>query len=341
MRHLTRTVLFVTLLLAAITQEAAASSPLIIKLATLAPEGSSWHLILKEMGDQWRQVSNGRVLLKIYPGGVVGDETEMVSKMRLGTIHSAAVTGTGLSEIDRGVQALQLPMFYRSDAELDAVRDRLAPKLEERFAAKGFIVLAWGEAGWVYFFTRTPVVRPDDLKKQKLFTWAGDTMALDLWKAGGFKVVPLASTDIMPSLQTGMINAFATPPAAALSFQWYSLAPNMTDLRWAPLVGAIIIDKRTWDKIPADAREAIRAASRKAGEKLQTEVRKGSTESVKAMKEHRLTVVPVPHDAVLAWRTAAEGLYPKMRGFYVPADMFDEAKRLVEGVRSHGNVRND
>jgi TRAP-type C4-dicarboxylate transport system substrate-binding protein len=265
----------------------------------------------------------------------------MVSKMRLGAIHCAAVTGTGLSEIDRGVQALQLPMFYRSDAELDAVRTKLAPKLEERLAAKGFIVLTWGDAGWVHFFTKTPVVRPDDLKKQKLFTWAGDTMALDLWKTGGFKVVPLASTDIMPSLQTGMITAFAAPPAAALSFQWYSLAPNMTDLRWAPLVGAIIIDKRAWDKIPADARSALMATARKAGEKLQADVRKGSLESVKAMKEHRLTVVPVPGDAVVAWRTAAERLYPKMRGYYVPADMFDEAKKLVEGVRSHDNVRND
>lgn len=326
-------ILFWTL---AVVLPAAQAQKVVIKLATLAPDGSSWHLILKEMGEEWRKVSDGRVTLRIYPGGVVGDEAEMVSKIRLGTIHAAAVTGTGLSEIDRGVQALQVPMLYRNDAELDHVRTKMMPTLEKRLADKGFIVLTWGEAGWVRFFTKSPVVKPDDLKKLKLFTWAGDTLVLDLWKAGGFHPVPLASTDIMPSLQTGMINAFATPPVAALSFQWYSLAPNMTDMRWAPLIGATILDKRTWEKIPADARDAILAASRKAGEKLQADVRKGELEAVKAMKDHKLNVVAVPDDALNAWRAAAEGIYPKLRGPFVPADMFDEAQRIVTEFRSKG-----
>jgi TRAP-type C4-dicarboxylate transport system substrate-binding protein len=169
-----------------------------------------------------------------------------------------------------------------------------------------------------------------------MFSLAGDNSTLDLWKSAGFTVVPLASTDIMPGLQTGMINAFATPPVAALSFQWYSLALNMTDVRWAPLVGATVLDKRTWEKIPADAREAIKAASRKAGEKIQTDVRKGALEAIKAMKDHKLNVVPVPDDAVAAWRSAAEGVYPKLIGSFVPADMFDEAKKLVGEFRAKG-----
>ncbi|MFZ2640954.1 MAG: TRAP transporter substrate-binding protein DctP [Verrucomicrobiia bacterium] len=331
-----RPLLAAVVLLAALP--AGRAQNVVVKLATLAPEGSSWHLTLKEMGEEWKKVSNGRVTLRIYPGGVVGDEAEMISKIRLGTIHSAAVTTMGLSEIDRGVQALCIPMLYRSDAELDYVRAKLAPKLEERMAAKGFIVLTWGEAGWVYFFTKTPVTRPDDLKKLKMFSWAGDNSTLDLWKNAGFTVVPLASTDIMPGLQTGMITAFATAPVAALSFQWYSLAPNMTDVRWAPLVGATILDKRAWERIPADARDAIKAAARKAGEKIQTDVRKGALEAVNAMKEHKLNVVPVAADALAAWRSAAEGVYPKLVGPFVPADMFDEAKKLVEEFRAKGGA---
>jgi len=288
------------------------------------------------MGEEWKKISNGQVTLRIYPGGVVGDEAEMVSKIRLGSIHAAAVTGTGLSEIDRGVQALQVPMLYRSNAELDYVRAKLTPTLEKRLAEKGFVVLTWGEAGWVRFFAKSPVVTPDDLKKLKLFTWAGDTLVLDLWKSGGFHPVPLASTDIMPSLQTGLINAFATPPVAALSFQWYSLAPHMTDMRWAPLIGATILDKRSWEKIPADARDALMAAARRAGEKLQADVRKGELEAVKAMKEHKLHVVPVPDEALAAWRSAAERIYPQLRGPFVPADMFDEAQRVVAEFRSKG-----
>ena len=326
----------VVVLLAALP--AARAQHVTIKLATLAPEGSSWHLILKEMGEEWKKVSNGRVTLKIYPGGVVGDEGEMISKIRLGTIQAAAVTTMGLSEVDRGVQALCIPMLYRSDAELDYVRAKLAPKLEARMAEKGFIVLNWGEAGWVYFFTKTPVVRPDDLKKLKMFSWAGDDTTLDLWKNAGFTVVQLASTDIMPGLQTGMINAFATTPVAALSFQWYSLAPNMTKMRWAPLVGATILDKRAWERIPADVQDAVKIAARKAGEKIQADVRKGEGEAVKAMKEHKLNVVSVPANVEAEWRSTATNVYPKLVGPFVPADMFEEAKKLVGEFRAKGGA---
>jgi TRAP-type transport system periplasmic protein len=317
---------------------AARAQHVTVKLATLAPEGSSWHLILKEMGEDWKKDSNGGVKLRIYPGGVVGDEAEMISKIRLGTIHAAAVTSMGLAEIDRGVMALCIPMLYRSDAELDYVRSKLAPKLEARMAEKGFIVLNWGEAGWVHFFTKTPVVRPDDLKKLKMFSWAGDNTTLDLWKNAGFTVVQLASTDIMPGLQTGMINAFATTPVAALSFQWYSLAPNMTDMRWAPLIGATILDKRVWDSIPANLQGAIKAAALKAGEKVQADVRKGAGEAVKAMKEHNLNVVPVPASVEAEWRSTAENVYPKLSGSFVPADMFEEAKKLVGEFRARGGA---
>ena len=203
---------------------------------------------------------------------------------------------------------------------------------------RGFIVLNWGEAGWVHFFTKTPVVRPDDLKKLKMFSWAGDDTTLDLWKNAGFTVVQLASTDIMPGLQTGMINAFATTPVAALSFQWYSLAPNMTDMRWAPLVGATVLDKRVWNRIPANLQGAIKAAALKAGEKVQADVRKGAGEAVKEMKAHKLNVVPVPASVEAEWRATAENVYPKLTGSFVPADMFEEAKKLVGEFRAKGGA---
>jgi TRAP-type C4-dicarboxylate transport system substrate-binding protein len=313
---------------------AARGQDVTVKLATLAPEGSSWHNILKEMGEEWRNASGGRVVLKIYPGGVAGDEADMVRKCRLGQLHAAAVTGTGLSEVDRSVQALQVPMLYRSNAEMDAVRQKLAPQLEARLRKSGFVVLNWGEAGWVHFFAKKPVERPKDLKALKLFTWAGDTFVLDLWKAGGFNAVPLPSTEILTGLQTGIIEAFATTPVAGLSFQWYRLAPHMSDMRWAPLIGATILSKQAWDRIPADARDGITKAARQAGRKLQADVRQGEADAIKAMKEHGLRVVSVPAEAAAEWRRSAEDIYPKLRGPFVPAEMFDEARRLVEEYRA-------
>ena len=312
----------------------AAEQGVVIKLGTGAPDGSSWHQILKAMGEKWRQASGGVVTLRIYPGGVLGDEPDVVRKMRVGQIQAAAVTAVGLSDIDAAVAAFQIPMMFRSYEELDYVRERLKPTLEKRLDEKGFVVLNWGDAGWVMFFAKEPFARPDDLKKMKLFVWAGDNHAIDLWKAAGFHPVPLASTDILPGLQTGLINAFDTTPLLAVASQWFGLAPHMLDLKWAPLVGATVMTKKAWEKIPAASRDAILKAAAEAGERLKGEIRAANDEAIEAMKKRGLVVRPASSEVEAEWLKAAEAVYPKIRGTIVPAEMFDEVRRLRDEHRA-------
>ncbi len=146
----------------------AGAQPVVVKMATLAPKGSSWHLILQEMGEKWKAVSGGRVTVTLYPGGVAGDDEDVVRKMRLGTLNAGLFTSIGLGDIDRTVLALQIPMLFESYDELDYVREKMSPDLEKIFEQKGFVVLNWTDAGWVHFFTKTPVHTPDDLKALKL-----------------------------------------------------------------------------------------------------------------------------------------------------------------------------
>jgi len=322
------------LLFAAALSSAQAEAPITIKMGTVAPDGSSWHQIFKEMGEKWRQAPGGGVALRIYPGGVLGDEPDMVRKMRVGQIQAAALTAAGLAEIDNSVAALQIPMMFRSYEELDHVRDRLMPAIEKRFEEKGFVVLNWGDAGWVMFFAKEPILHPDDLKRMKLFVWATDNQAVDLWKSLGFRPVPLASSDILPGLQTGLINAFDVPPLAALSNQWFALAPHMLDIKWIPLVGATVVTKKGWDSIPADAREAMRKAASEAGERLRGEIRAADAKAIEAMKKHGLTVHAATPEIEAEWVRAAEGVYPKIRGGMVPEEMFDEVRRLRDAFRS-------
>ncbi len=176
----------------------------VIKLGTLAPEGSPWHEALQSMGERWRKISGGQVKVVIYPGGVLGDEPDMVNKMRIGQIQAAGLSGAGLSGIEPGVMALQIPMMFDSYAELDYVRERVAPHLEKMMEARGYLVLNWGDVGWVHFFTTRPATRLGEMRNMKLFTWAGDNDTLELWKANGFRAVPLAATDILTGLQTGL-----------------------------------------------------------------------------------------------------------------------------------------
>jgi TRAP-type C4-dicarboxylate transport system substrate-binding protein len=218
--------------------------------------------------------------------------------------------------------------------EVDYVREKLRPQLEQKLADKGFIVLCWVDAGWVNFFSRRPALFPDDLKTQKLFAWAGDTKAIEIMKAAGYQPIALETADILPGLQTGLIDAVPAPPFFALAGQFYGPAPHMLNMNWSPLAGACVVSKKVWDKIPAEDQKLMLAAAAKAGEEIRTQARKEMTESVAAMKKRGLVVHELTPGAEAAWHQVAEGAYPKIRGAIVPADMFDEVQRLLAEYRT-------
>jgi TRAP-type C4-dicarboxylate transport system substrate-binding protein len=304
-----------------------------VKMATLVPKGSSWHNIVKEMGARWKQLSAGRVKLVIYPGGVAGDDPDVVRKMRLGTLHAGLLTAVGIAEIDPAVYALGVPLMYASYEEVYHVLEKMRPGLEAKLAKKGFVVLNWADGGWNQFFTKKPVVTPDDLRALKLFTWAGDSDTVGLYKSAGFNPIPLPATEIATALRTGLVEALTTPPQVAVISQFYNQAKNMTDLRWQLLLGAMVIRTASWNKLPADLRPALLEAAREAGKRLREEVRKSGDRDVEAMRKRGLNVVPVDANTRKLWLETAEGLYPEIRGKIVPAEAFDEAMKYRDAYR--------
>jgi TRAP-type transport system periplasmic protein len=313
---------------------AAGAQTVTVKMATLVPQGSSWHLILQQMAEQWKNASGGKVVVRLYPGGVAGDDPDVVRKMRLGTLNAGVLTAVGLAEIDKSVYALGVPMMYDSYDEVYGVLEKLRPSLEAKLAAKGFVVLAWADGGWVHYFSQKPVAKPDDLRALKLFSWAGDPQATELQRAARFNPVPLPSTELATALQTGLVQAFGAPPGVALIAQYYNHAKYMTDLDWQMLLGAVVINKSVWDKIPADEQAKLRAAAETAGKRLREEIKTGAPRDVEAMKKRGLVVVPVDAAARKQWQQLAEGLYPKVRGTVVPADAFDAALQARDAYRA-------
>ena len=329
-----RSALLVSMLLAAGPAQA---QNVVVKMATLVPDGSSWHLILKETADQWSKLSGGRVSVRLFAGGVAGDDPDVVRKMRLGTLQAGLLTSVGVGEIDKSVYALSVPLMYRSYDEVYHVLDKMRPRLEAALEAKGFVVLNWADGGWVHFFAQKPVATPDDLRALKLFSWAGDAKSIEVWRSAGFNPVPLPSTEISTALQTGLVNALGCPPQVAVISQYYNHARNMTDLPWQLLLGATLINRATWEKIPADVRPALVEATRNAGTRLQAEIRNSGARDVEAMKKRGLNVVAIDEKARALWQKTAEGLYPQVRGPIVPAEAFDEAQRLRDEYRKeHG-----
>jgi len=312
-----------------------------IDMATLAPDGSTWFKVMENMKEEWKLISKGSVNLIIHPGGVLGDEPGCVRRLRQHSIQAAGLSGAGLSDIDQGVACLQIPMMFDSYAELDYVRDRIAPKLEQRLRDRGYEVLYWSDVGWVQFFSTTPVRRLDDLRKLRLWTWAGDANEVELWQVNGFRVFPMAATDIYMQLLSHNLDAVPETALYAETTRLYTLAPNMCEVKWAPLVGATIIARDVWEKIPAAQRAQMLVAARKSGELLKADVRAQDAAAVAAMmagqpgkKSNKLQVTHLEAAALADWRQQTEANYPRMKGKMVPPDLFDEVQRLRDEYRS-------
>lgn len=306
-----------------------------VKLATLAPRGSKWLESIERMGRRWKEVSRGLVELKIYPGGVVGDESDMVRKMRIGQLQAATITNLGLGDIDRSTVALQIPMMFKSYEELDHVRDQLGPELAKNLETKGFVLLEWGDAGWVHFFSKERAITPEEMQSQKMYVWSGDPQSEAAWRAAGFEAIPTANSDVLQGLQTGRLEAFATVPLYALASQWFGLAKHMLAIKWAPLSGATVVEKKTWEKIDPELRAQLKAIAVEESMASRTEIRGMGDRAIKAMKDRGLKVYTPDPKTIAAWEGLAEKVYPKIRGPVIPEDYFDRASQLLESYRSN------
>ena len=306
-----------------------------LRIGTLAPKNSLYHQQLMELGEAWRSTQGDKAKYLVYPDGSQGGETDMVRRMRVGQLQGGLLSVVGLREIEPSIAALQnMPLMFRSWEEVDYVREKMRPAMEKRFLDKGFVVLAWGDAGWVRFFSKEAAVRPDDYKKVKFFAWAIELEQQEIMKSLGYTPVPLETADILPAIQTGMINAVPSTPYFALATQIYTSAPNMLDLNWAPIVGALVVTRKTWDGLSPEAQAVVREAGRKAGGQIRTRARQEVDEAVEAMKKRGLIVNKPNAEQLKEWHDLAERLYPKIRGKLVPAETFDEVVGHLKAYRS-------
>lgn len=307
-----------------------------VKMGTLAPENSPWHEAMLALGQDWGDLSNQKLKIKLYAGGILGDESDMVRKMRIGQLHAAALTIEGLMYIVPEMDVLRMPMLIQNDAELNHVRDELSEYFEGLLEDRGFKLLAWSDAGWAYLFTSAQTIFPEDLNKtnQKIFIWAGGSGKKG-WMDAGFNAVEVAAPDIFMSLQTGLITTLTTTPVIALSYQWFPMVPFTTDMKAGPLPGAIIISKKKWDKLPKDLQPQLVASAEQRGSKLSKDIVSLEIEALKVMQEHGLTVTHAPEEARLEWEALVQKyMYPEILEAEVPEDLYLQVVRILADFRA-------
>jgi TRAP-type C4-dicarboxylate transport system substrate-binding protein len=302
-----------------------------IKLGTLAPQGSTWHELLKELGQRWEQASGGKVKLKIYAGGVQGSEGDMVRKMGINQLQAAAITNIGMHDVLSEPQALAVPFLFADSAEMDCAFDKVKPRIEQTLAEKGYVALHWSKVGEFRLFCNAPYKTPAEMKDAKMFCWEGDPKSEAAFRASGYRPVVLSAADLYPSFQTGMIDCITNVPLYVMTTRSHEKARYMMDAAWGTILGGTLVRKDTWEKIDPALRQQLLAITAEIAKRVDTEVARLNADAIAAMKKQGLTTVPVD---VAPWRAAAERSWPVVRGGVVPADFFDQVKAARDACRA-------
>jgi len=306
------------------------SKPIIIKLATLAPEGTEYYNLLLEMGQRWQEETNGEIILRIYPNGVVGRESDTIRKMRIGQIQASAMSSIGLADLTDQIQAFTIPMVFKDYDDVEKVKEVMFDDISNGLSESGFKLLFLVDIGWVYWFSANEIAVPEDLRNAKIYTTAGDYVTVELFKRFGFNAIPVSETDILISLQTGMINSMQTVPILSLSSGWFALMPNMLDLKWAVFIGAVIIDERVWSKIRPEHQKVMMEVAQEIGKKYQENGRKTDAQAIEMMKKYGMKVKTPTDEELKIWEDFKEEIIPDVIDAYVPKEVYDKVISAID-----------
>jgi TRAP-type C4-dicarboxylate transport system substrate-binding protein len=306
----------------------------VLKIATLAPEGSSWMNLFHAWGKAVEEHSGGKIKVKFYAGGVAGDERDAVRKMRLGQINGAAVTAIGLGLIQSEVRVLELPMLTKTYEELDFVRNSLNDEIRKKFEEKGYVLLAWGDVGPVHVFSNIPIKGKSDLDQTKLWAWVDDPIIRMLFTQLGANGVPLGVPDVLPSLQTGLINACYGSPLSTLALQWYTKVKYMTSMHIAQSIGATVMLKKEFDKLSPELQKTVLADSKDLEGKLLKTIREENKKSEASLKQAGITVIESPPEMVKQFDEQATALRPKLEPSVYSHDFRMKVEKLLAEYRA-------
>jgi TRAP-type C4-dicarboxylate transport system substrate-binding protein len=313
----------------------------IIKFATLAPEGSTWMNIMKEMDQAVRKESGGRVGFKLYAGGVAGDETDVLRKIRLGQYHSAGFTGVGMGRIAPVVRILDAPFYFKNHDEVDMVLEKFDAEFRQSFEDNGFVLLGWAEVGNVFVFTNKPLTKVQDMDGVKMWQWEGDPVAEAAFKALNLKTIPLSISDVLTSLQTGLIDGVYTSPLAAVSLQWFTAVKYMFNVPLTNSAGAVLIVKKEFDRYPQDIQDILLRNGKSFMRKLTLRSREDNDKSLVSLQKSKIVFTkPASPKAAEEYNEIGRIARKSMAGKLYSEDLLARVdKTLAEYRAAHGGKK--
>ncbi len=278
---------------------------IILKFATLAPEGTSWMKALNEANRELVSRTGGMVKVKAYPGGVMGDDRTVLRKMRIGQIQIAGLTGLGLADIDHELQVLGIPFLFSNYDEVDHVLAKINDHFETVLEERGYVLLGWSEIGFVYMMSNKPMSSVEAVRGAKVWMPEGDPLSQAVFEKAGVSPVPLAISDVMLALQTGLVDVIYSTPFGAIALQWFTKVKYITEVPLSYSLGAVVMTQKSFVDLPEDHQKTLKRIFRKKLAKLNTEARKENEEALEVMAREGVQHVELPSQELARFQAVA------------------------------------
>jgi TRAP-type C4-dicarboxylate transport system substrate-binding protein len=313
-----------------------AEKNLTIKVATLAPEGSSWMKTFNLLNSEVMKKTENKVQFRIYPGGVLGDEMDMLRKMKIGQIQGAALTSGGLSALFKEIDVLQVPFLFHNYEEVDTILKKMDTFFRKGFEENGYILLGWSEAGFIYLMSILPIASVADLKKAKVWTWEESPMSKAIFDEAGVKAIPLSVPDVMVGLQTGLVDVVFAPPTGAISLQWFTRVKYLTDVPLAYLAGGIVVKKDTFKQIPPSYQNSVIESFQHHLDHLKAVTRNENREAIKVMMKQGVKIVTPSKAQVDEFKRLSDKAMSHIGGQSFSKNVMEDVNSFLESHRKGG-----
>ena len=308
----------------------------VIKLGTLAPEGSSWMKTFNTLNTEVMKKTENKVQFRIYPGGVLGDEMDMLRKLKIGQIQGVALTSAGLSTLFKEMDVLQIPFLFQTHEEVDSVLKKMDSFFRKGFEDNGYVLLGWFEAGFVYLMSTLPISSVADLKKAKVWIWEESPMSEAIFDEAGVKAIPLTVPDVLVGLQTGLVDVVYAPPTGAISLQWFTKVKYLTDVPLVYLAGGIVVKKDIFKQIPQTSQNFILESFQQHLDQLKIITRNENRDAVKVMVKNGVKIITPSKDQIDEYKRLSNKAMGHISGQTFSKKVSDEVTSFLESYRRRG-----
>lgn len=284
----------------------------VLKIATLSPEGSSWMEKMRQGAKEVAQKTNNRVRFKFYPGGVMGNDSAVLRKIRIGQLHGGALTAGSLFRFYTDCRVYSLPLKFQSFQEVAYVRERMDPLIIAGLEKGGFVTFGLAGGGFAYVMSNAPVRNIDELRKQKMWIPDNDSTFLETIKVFGIRPIPLPIAEVRTSLQTGLINTVAISPVGALVLQWHTQVKYLTEIPLVYVYGLLAVDRKAFSKIVPGNQKIVHGIMGRVFLEIDRQNREDNEKALEVLRKQGIQSIKPPPEMMSDWFAVASAVSKRL-----------------------------